>query len=286
MKIGCVVLTQGNRPEQLGRGLGSLLAQEGVDLDIVVVGNGWQPQGLPDSVRGLALPENVGIPAGRNAGIEATTGELVFTMDDDVSLVDNDTLSQLASIFTANPDIGVVQLRADDPDGEASPRRQVPRLGGDDPHRSSDVTTFWEGACGFRRELFERVGLFAGEFWYAHEGIDFAWRVMDAGYRVRYAGNLRCHHPAVAPPKRHGYYHYLSARNRVWLARRHLPVVLGIVYVKVWLLLTLARTRDARALRDIARGYRDGLVKPAGPRKPISWRTVWRMTLAGRPPVI
>jgi hypothetical protein len=54
----------------------------------------------------------------------------------------------------------------------------------------------------------------------------------------------------------------------------------------VWLVLTLLRTRDSRGLRDVLRGYRDGATKPAGPRHPIRWRTVWRMTRTGRPPVI
>jgi GT2 family glycosyltransferase len=284
--IGCVVLTMGNRPEQLRHGLESLRRQRGVHLDIVVVGNGWQPTGLPPGVRSVALPENVGIPAGRNAGVIEAKGDLIFTMDDDVSLVDDGTLAGLAELFAVNPTLGVVQLHAVDPTGVVSPRRQVPRLRAGDPYRSSDVTAVWEGGCGYRREVFARAGLFAEDFWYAHEGIDFAWRAMDAGFRVRYAGHLVCHHPAVDQPKRHGYFHYLSARNRVWLARRHLPLPFAVLYQRVWLVLTLLRTRDPRGLRDTVRGYRDGLVKSAGPRRPIGWRTVWRMTRAGRPPVI
>ena len=63
------MLTMGNRPDDLDRGLRSLLAQRDVELDVVVVGNGWQPTGLPDGVKAHGLPENVGIPAGRNAGV-------------------------------------------------------------------------------------------------------------------------------------------------------------------------------------------------------------------------
>jgi GT2 family glycosyltransferase len=285
-RFGCVVLTQGRRPQQLRRAIDSLLRQRDVEVDVVVVGNGWQPTGLPAGVRGVALPRNVGIPAGRNAGISEARGDIVFTLDDDVELVADDTLAGVAELFAADPDLGVVQLRAVDPGGAAPPRRQTPRLRASDPGRSSDVTALWEGACGIRRQVLDTVGLFAGEFWYAHEGIDFAWRVMDAGWRVRYAGHLTCYHPAVAPPKRHGYYHYLSARNRVWLARRHLPLPLAVVYPLTWLAITILRLRDVRAAVDVARGYRDGLVQPCGPRRPIAWGTVWRMTLAGRPPVV
>jgi hypothetical protein len=67
-RYGCVVLTQGHRPHELRLALESLLSQRGVGVDIVVVGNGWAPTGLPEGVRGLALPENVGATAGRNAG--------------------------------------------------------------------------------------------------------------------------------------------------------------------------------------------------------------------------
>lgn len=63
-RVGVVVLTQGTRPDDLAAGLASVLAQEGVTLDVVCVGNGWEPDGLPDTVRAVALPENLGIPAG------------------------------------------------------------------------------------------------------------------------------------------------------------------------------------------------------------------------------
>ncbi|RAF73280.1 glycosyltransferase family 2 protein, partial [Burkholderia multivorans] len=43
--FGVVVLTQGKRLEELNRGFDSLLAQKGVELDIVCVGNGWDPEG-------------------------------------------------------------------------------------------------------------------------------------------------------------------------------------------------------------------------------------------------
>ena len=66
--FACVVLTQGRRPAGLARALESLLQQRDVDLDIVVVGNGWEPSGLPGGVRGVALRQDFGIAGGRNAG--------------------------------------------------------------------------------------------------------------------------------------------------------------------------------------------------------------------------
>ena len=81
------------------------------------------------------------------------------------------------------------------------------------------------------RAVFDEVGGWPEEFRFVHEGIDLAWRVMDAGYRVEYLGDPAVLHPAPAPvPARHGYSLYYGMRNRVWLARRHLPLPLGVVY--------------------------------------------------------
>jgi hypothetical protein len=63
--FGVVILTMGTRPAELRRAIDSVLAQQDVTCDIVVVGNGWEPIDLPDGVRALGLAENVGIPAGR-----------------------------------------------------------------------------------------------------------------------------------------------------------------------------------------------------------------------------
>ena len=283
--VGVVILTQGTRPEELQRAAASALAQTGVVLDLVVVGNGWDPTGLPAGARTVHLPENIGIPAGRNRGISEVRGDLVFLLDDDAALPEPGTLARVARRFAEDPSLGIAQLRIVDPTGAESPRRYVPRLRAGDPEHSSDVTTFCEGAAAVRRDVFDRAGLFADAFWYSHEGTDLAWRALDAGYRVYYVGDEVAHHPATVPT-RHAQFHYLSARNRVWLARRHLPVVLAVVYSVVWFVATLARIRNAAALRQVLRGYRDGLNGNCGPRRPLQWRTVWRMTLAGRPPIV
>jgi GT2 family glycosyltransferase len=282
---GVVVLSQGRRPEDLDRGLRSLLAQSGVRLDIAVVGNGWSPAGLPGGVRTVALPENLGIPAGRNAGVAHVRGDLLFFLDDDASLRDPDTLARLAAMFAADRTLGLVQPRVLAPDGQPAPRRWTPRLRVGDPARSSDVTAVWEGAVGIRRELFDRIGGWPGCFYYAHEGIDLAWAVWDAGARVRYAGDLVALHPVIAPTRHAGFYR-LSARNRVFLVRRRLPVPLAALYLVVWTSLTLARTRGRAALAESWRGAVEGFRQDCGPRRPMSWRTVWRMTRAGRPPLI
>jgi GT2 family glycosyltransferase len=283
--FGVVVLTQGRRPADLDRGLRSLLRQRDVVTDIVVVGNGWTPAGLPDGVHPLALPENRGIPAGRNAGVPHVRGDYLFFLDDDASLPSATTLADIARRFDADPGLGLIQPRVADPTGLPSPRRWTPRLRVGDPTRSSDVVAIWEGGVAMRRPVFEATQGWPDQFWYAHEGIELAWRVWEAGYRVRYEGDLVVNHPVIAPT-RHSVFHRFSARNRVWLARRNLPYPVGIVYVGVWMLISAIKLRAREDLRETLAGFREGLTSPAGARRRVHWRTIWRMTRAGRPPVI
>ena len=287
MKIGCVVLTTGTRPRELELALDSLLAQRGADLDVVVVGNGWEPAGLPPAVRGVGLAVNQGATAGRNAGVPHTDGELLFFLDDDASLAEPNALERVAARFESDPRLGLLQLRVDPLDGGRPPRDWVPRLRAGDPRRSGEVTAVWEGAVAIPRRVFDDVGGWPAPFRIVHEGIDLAWRVMDAGYRVEYAGDIAVRHPVPAPvPARHAYSLELGVRNRVWLARRHLRFPLALTYVGSFTLRALLRARSAGDLRAIAKGLREGVSQPCGERKPLSARTLWRMTRAGRPPVV
>jgi GT2 family glycosyltransferase len=284
-RFGVVVLTMGNRPEDLNRGLASLLNQRDVDLDIVVVGNGWQPVGLPEGVKGHGLSENLGIPAGRNAGVNLVQGELLFFLDDDACLPENDTLVRMAIQFAADPTLGMIQPRVVDPHGRKAPRRWTPRVFVGNRARSSPAMNVWEGAVAIRRDAFEFAGGWAEPFWYAHEGIDLAWRVWDGSFHVRYDGEIEVYHPAIEPTRHAEFYRY-QARNRVWLARRNLPLAVGVPYVLTWAGVSAVRLRSRNGLVETLRGYRMGLTQAGGERRPLSWRTIWRMTRAGRPPVI
>ena len=283
--VGAVVLSQGTRPVEFPRALESLLAQQGVDLDVVVVGNGWEPVGLPPGVRAIHLPENVGIPEGRNVGAAEVRGDVLFFYDDDAYLPTTDVLARLVQVLERHPRVGAVQPRPVDPGGAPSPARWVPRPGGRDPLRPGVVGWIWEGTFVVRREAFRRAGGWPGHFFYGHEGIELVWRIWDEGFTTWYAPDVVMNHPATSPT-RHAVYYRLNARNRVWVARRNLPAPLVVAYLATWTAITVLRLRSPRLLREWFAGFREGMGPGAGPRRPMSWRTAWRLTRAGRPPVI
>lgn len=288
--FGVVVLSQGKRLDELNRGFESLLAQKGVELDVVCVGNGWEPEGIPPSVKKLGLPENLGIPAGRNAGVPHVKGEFLFFLDDDAWLPDDTTLMRIAQLMRTKPKVGLVQPRVEEPGGPEAPKRWIPRLKKGEADHSSNVFSVWEGAVCLQRRAFDKCGGWPAPFWYAHEGIELAWRIWDVGYTVWYMGDVTVAHPVI-DPRRHEEYFYMNARNRVWLARRNLPWPLNWAYVGSWTLLQCIKWGNKPdQLKPWFRGWREGWsLDPWGgdkERRKLSGRGVLRMSRHGRPPII
>ena len=285
MKLSCVILTMGNRPTELTRAIDSVLAQT-TPVELVVVGNGTSVPGLPDGVKLVELPENAGVTGGRNAGVDACTGDVVLFLDDDGWYPDTGLASYLAGRFSADPRLAVLSMQVADPEGGPGARWHVPRLRAGDPERSSVVTVFLGGASAIRRDAFIEAGGYPAVFFYGHEETDLAWRLQDLGWRLEYDGSARMFHHSM-PNARYDSFRRLDGRNRVLVARRNLPWPLAAVYLADWMALNFVRERGKPArLRPWFGGFAEGWRMDAGQRHPISLRTAWRMTRAGRPPVI
>jgi GT2 family glycosyltransferase len=132
-----------------------------------------------------------------------------------------------------------------------------------------------------RADVFWSVAGFDDRFFYAMEESDLAWRLLDAGWSIWYSADLAAFHPRTAPSRHRGWA-VLTARNRLWLAWRSLPLPVLAGYLVTWTVLAVAR---GAPVKEVWAGYRQGW--PARPaRHPMRWRTVVKMTLLGRPPTV
>ncbi|OIJ93627.1 glycosyltransferase family 2 protein [Streptomyces colonosanans] len=290
-RVDVVLLTMNDRPEEEALAQKTLLDQAEVEVRVVVVGNGCIPQVVPPGALTVALPENVGIPGGRNAGADAlrragTPAEYVFFLDNDACLPRPDVLARLVAAAEEHPDAAYVQPRLTGPDDTTTPRRWVPRLRAGDPGRPGVIATMTEGVVLIRRSVFDQVGGWESSFFLYHEGLDLAYRCWSAGYSGWYAADIRMHHP-VTSPARHRLFWRLAARNRIAVAYRNLPGPLIPLYLAVWTGITLARALRGGGVGESLSGMREGWNRRAEQqRRPMNWHTVWRLTKAGRPPVI
>ena len=274
--IEWVVLTMGNRPAELRRAIDSL-----APYDVTIVANGVALEAgrVPAGV--ITLPENLGVPGGRHAGAAAGSTEIIGFLDDDAELRGDG--ARVVEAFAADRGLGAVALRLVDENG-ATARRHVPRLGGRHAERSGDVALFLGGACALRREAYEQVGGYFTDLFYGHEEVELAWRLVDAGWRIRYLADVEVFHPRTTIG-RHAEGWELTGRNRVLIARRTLPRPVAFVHATAWLLVGSWRAPSSEHRRRYLHGWRRGW-RIEVQRNPISWRGVWRLVRLGRPPVV
>ena len=258
--VGAVVLSMGTRPEEFPRALESLLAQQGVDLDVVVVGNGWEPVGLPDGCPHrppAGERRHPGGPQRRGGGVPRRVRCSSSTTTP--TCPPTTCWRGWSSVLRADERVGAVQPRPVDPTGQPSPRAvgaaaavgrpAAPRRGrlalGGHLRRTPASCSSRPAAGPGTSSTATRASSCPG----------------GSGTRGSSPGTRRTSCATIRRPRPPGTttYYRLNARNRVWVARRNLPWPLAVIYVAVWTALTVVRFRSVRLLRLWFAGFREGL---------------------------
>ena len=118
----------------------------------MVVGNGCEPAGVPDGARVVALPVDEGIPAGRNAGVPHTAGELLLFLDDDARLAEPDALARVAARVRRRPGARAACSSASRRPTAARPAATGCRACASATRAApSEITVVWEGAVAMPR---------------------------------------------------------------------------------------------------------------------------------------
>ena len=204
-----------DRPDDLTLCLESLSSVDYPELDLVVVDNAPRDEATARLVQ-HRFPEvrylresRPGLDWARNRAIAAARGEIIAFTDDDV-VVDAGWIRALAAVFHSDPAVmtvtGIVvpyeleteaqvlfeRYRSFDR-GFASSRTQIPNAAGRSvAFRYGATGRFGTGAnMAFRRELFDRLGLFdpglgAGTPARGGDDLDMFFRVLKAGYALVY----------------------------------------------------------------------------------------------------
>lgn len=281
-EVTWVILTMGDRPDALSAAVASVREHCAPTSRLLVVSNGGPGRidGV-DSRELLALDHNVGVPAGRDLAARHATTEVVAFLDDDARLRAG-AEAYVVDAFARSPEVAAVGMRLVDEQGDTA-RRHVPRVGVRGATRGGPTVNFLGGACAVRRTAYLAVGGYWHDLWYGHEELDLAWRLLDAGWSVVYEPQAVVEHPRT-DIARHEAGWYRTGRNRVLVARRDLPLSVLAVHTLLWLAAGTWRAPKG-ARRSYVRGWWSGWSVPVD-RRPISWRTVWRLARLGRPPVV
>lgn len=189
--------------------------------------------------RVLASPTNLGFAGGANAGIRATGGELVATLNPDVTLR-RDWSRHLRDAFAADTRLGAAGGKLLYPDGRtiqhAGGRLEEPLLTGvhigrGEPDRGqhdapADVAFLTGGALMLRRAALAAVGLFDEGFFPAYyEDVDLCFRLRQAGWAVRYIPTAAgLHRESASIDSASPAYYRMIHAARLRFAAKHLPL--------------------------------------------------------------
>lgn len=243
-RVAAVVLNY-RTPGGTVRAMRSLLASQRPVEDPIVLDNG-SGDGSPERLR-AALPRvrlfetgaNLGFAGGANVGIRAALAggaQLVLLLNSDAVLAP-DALGFLEMALAALPAAGVVGpivVPAADPARVASAGMTFSPRTGRMRHRAVGALRAGlalpplvpaDGVSGcamlVRREVFARVGLFAEEYFFSFEDLDFCLRARAAGFLTVCATRaVALHEGSRSIGPRSARRLYFGTRNQLLLARR------------------------------------------------------------------
>jgi GT2 family glycosyltransferase len=260
--VSLVVLTY-NRRELLQQFLRSLRNVHYRPFEVIVVDN-HSDDPVENTVRTelpnatfLQMDRNLGI-AGRNEGIRQASGDLIITLDDDVTGIGDRAIEHLIQCFR-DPAVGAVCFKVVDTDtGKITNwcHHYPVEKYANERFLTNEIT---EGAVAFRRSALESAGLYPEEFFISHEGPELAYRLMNVGYDVVYSPEIvvRHHHSNIGRQPWRRYYY--DTRNLLWLAVRNYPLLYGLKSVGVGLGAMLIYSIRDGFLRYWVKGVLDGL---------------------------
>lgn len=214
-----VSIVNWNTRDELRTCLESVLPQEGVRLEVIVVDNA-STDGSPEMVRAefgervtlMANSANLGFGAGHNQVIRASSGRYVLLFNPDCRMLTPDVLSKMLGYVDSQPQVGILGPKVLNRDGslQFSARRFPPMLAAIFRHtilgrlfpknrfvreymmtdwahdEVTDVDWLSGAALLARREMIDQIGLLDERFFMYCEDIDWCRRAHRAGWRVVY----------------------------------------------------------------------------------------------------
>ena len=279
MQLSFIIVTH-NRRDQLRRCLASLAAQERLGAhEVIVLDNGSSDNTAAmlavefPQVTCIESPNNLGVGGGRNRAVQQAQGAWLIFIDDDEYWPHPRAASELLSYINAPDAADAYNLALLAPDGTLF-RDYLPRFDKTEPADNALCACLMSGACAIRADVFRALE----GFWpflspYGFEDRDFMFRLLDAGYCVRYARRAELVHDKAEDTRLNPRWAEFMLAHHSFVALRHLPwryVLSYVLHGWAYYSYKALRAGQGRAgLRGIARFFRH-LPQVLKLRRPVS----------------
>jgi GT2 family glycosyltransferase len=263
-----VVILNYKRRDALQRVLDSVRMQEYANREIILVDNHSEDEicqfikCYAPEVQLIELPQNRGACGGRNVGIGQARGEIVITLDNDIYLESASELTKIVEIFQARPRVHVLAFQlCDVKTGKLRVREWChPRNWQEFGQSEFETNYFVEGACAYRREIFDATGLYYEPLFVYGEGHDLALRFLERGFRILYTPQIRARHLLASGARNTDLLYYFHTRNYIWIAYKDYYFSAGVRYLFPKLLMMMYFTLRSGCLQGFLRGLKDGVM--------------------------
>lgn len=234
-----IVVLNYKRLSALEQTLQSAVAQQYPHKEIIVVDNHSEEnvaaavRKFGDNIQLIELGANLGSCGGRNVGIRAARGELVITLDNDVSFMSPHAVAEVVRLFEDHPDYHVLAFQLCDAQTGQLRLREWCHPKDWRQFGSVQFAThfFVEGAAAYRRVVFENAGLYFEPLFIYCEGWDLGLRILDRGYRILYTPEIKVRHLMSPEARSSSRPYFLFARNYIWIGYKDYPVWSGLRFV-------------------------------------------------------
>ncbi|PKF78859.1 glycosyl transferase [Vibrio sp. vnigr-6D03] len=187
----------------------SALTQQGIELKIIVVDQGSQPDGLvrlrqhclkDPRIQLVCNRTNLGVPGGRNQASDQGSGDFIVALDNDAEFIDEHQLAKACEIMKGEPEIGALAFRIlrfgsqEDDLTSWSYHQNV-----EEASEQSFYTDRFVGAGHMlRRDAFDGINGYDADLFFLHEEVDLSKRLMNSHYKIKYTPEVVIGHKVSA----------------------------------------------------------------------------------------
>ena len=136
--------------------------------------------------------ENLGVSRGRNFAIEQSKAPILVLIDDDAEFQDTDALKRINEAVIENPHAGILTMKILYFQNSQFQLNAFPHKSFEKRKHLQSFETYYFAGCGniIVKEAFDIAGPFPTDFFYGMEEYDLSYRILDAGYTIKYIADI------------------------------------------------------------------------------------------------
>jgi GT2 family glycosyltransferase len=136
--------------------------------------------------------ENLGVSKGRNFAIDQSKAPILVLIDDDAEFQDTDALKRINEAVIENPLAGILAMKILYFQNIQFQLNAFPHKSFEKRKHLQSFETYYFAGCGniIVKEAFDIAGPFPTDFFYGMEEYDLSYRILDAGYTIKYIADI------------------------------------------------------------------------------------------------